>query len=88
MGHATRTEGRVSRRQVESFSADLDDIFALDYVEPFVLVVVDVAWRSTLGIVCDLTDNERAAAVGRRNLEGQSADAEAAMLPEPVLALR
>src|SRR5712692_5343897 len=74
--YPARPEGRIAGPKRESLPADLDDVLALDDVEPLVLVVMNVARGPTLGVVRDLTDHQRAVAVSRRDLERERANAE------------
>src|SRR5579859_2329432 len=69
--------------EMEAVVADLEEELAFDGVEPFVLVVMHVARRAALRVERVLQDQETAAIL-RRHLEGDGANAESPLLAKAV----
>jgi hypothetical protein len=67
--HLARSEERIPRPQLVALLADLDDVLALDDVEPLVLPAVQVPNRTALVQRGDLGYAEATARVGGRNLD-------------------
>jgi hypothetical protein len=82
--HSTRPEGGIARPEPVPLPADLDHVVPGDDVEPFVLLVVRVARGPALCVMGDLQHEEHTAAVSRRDLDGERANAHAASRAEPV----
>src|SRR5215213_3429771 len=61
--HLARREERITRAQLVALFADLDDVPALDDVEPLFLLVVQVPGGSALFDVDDLGDAEASVGV-------------------------
>jgi hypothetical protein len=70
--------------EAQAFLTDLDKKLAFDYVEPLVLVIMEVSGRAAFGVE-GVLENEETAAVMWDNLESNRAHAKSPMLTESVL---
>src|SRR5215217_6725660 len=84
--HLPRSEHGISRAQLVALLADVDDVLALDDVEPLVLLVVQVPTRPAFLDVDDLGDAEAAVSVQGGNLGVDHPGAEhlALVAPKPI----
>jgi hypothetical protein len=73
MGDAAGSEDRVACFEVMEFAADLDEVFALEDVEPLVFYVVEVAGWTALAGVMVLHGKEVATTVFGGDFEGGGA---------------
>jgi hypothetical protein len=69
MRHSSWREDGIAWSQRVPLVADLDHVFALDYVEPLLLFIVEMSRGSTLAVVCELDDKEITVRVQARHLE-------------------
>jgi hypothetical protein len=86
VGKVSGGEDGVARAQGAAFGADLDEELAFESVEPLVLMRMDVARWSALGMVGVLDDEELAVSVLGEDLEGDGGDAEVVNFFEAVFA--
>src|SRR5580658_2181790 len=86
MRDIARAENRISGAQFLAAVADLEEHFALDNVEPFLLVEMQVQRRAAFHQVDVLDEEQTAARIARNNLEEDGAEAERVRLTETVLA--
>jgi hypothetical protein len=56
MRHSSRREDGITWSQLVPLVTDLDYVFALDDLEPLLLLMVEVPRRSALAVVCKLDD--------------------------------
>ncbi len=84
--HLPRCEERIPGPQLVALLADLDYVFALDNVEPLVLLVVQVPRRPVLVESGYLGNGEAAVRVESRNLDVDycSCELNLALPPKPI----
>jgi hypothetical protein len=88
--HLARSEHTIARSRLVALLADLDNICALEDVEPLLLLVVQVPRRPTLVQTGDLGNRESAVGVQGRNLDvyNCSCEPDLALLPKPISTCR
>jgi hypothetical protein len=88
--YLARSEDTVSRTSLVALLADLDDVLALHYVEPLVLLVVQVPDRPAFVHRGDLGNGESAVGVQGRNLDvdERSCEWDLALPPKPISTCR
>jgi hypothetical protein len=88
--HLARSEDAISRCWLVALLANLDYVFALEDVEPLVLLVVQVPRRTALVERGDLANSETAVRVQGRNLEVDhcSCELDLALPPKPISTCR
>ena len=85
--HLARRQQRVAGTQQGPLLPHLHQEVAFDGIEPFILVVMQMARRATFGVERILKD-EQTTGILRANLERDPADAKAARFPKSISACR